>query len=303
MIRTLKFLRSNALTAPLYRALLQCYVFAHSHWSRPIGAWISWRAKTKGTKTFFWSGYELVERWNDPYALHALRGDLKMFDGMRRAVERFAPPSPVIFDVGANIGLFSLACAGIEGATIYGFEPVRETFAHYAQNIRVNNRTNVQCQPFGLSHRPSRLWIGPPHPGADSPSFAVRAADTAQASGGEEADFTTLDAFVAEHGIDRIDYLKIDAEGHDLQVLAGASAALARFRPVLQLEYETRILRRFDSGTETIRRLADDGNYAVFEIWKNTVLGVEDTAALFNAEVASKDLILVPRERLSESGR
>lgn len=292
-----QFLRSSPLTAPLYAAVRGAYVLWHTHWSRPLGAWLAWRARKSGYKTFRWNGLVVRERWNDPYALHALRGDLDMFDGMRRAVEIFGPPHPVVLDVGANIGLFSMACAPIDGATVYGFEPVRDTFANFEHNVRSNGLGNVRPLNIGLSDRPGRMWIGPPVATADSPSYSVHPDGPVDRTIGEEAEFSTLDDFVHDEGLERVDFLKVDAEGHDFQVLAGGAATIRRFRPVIQLEYETSVLDRQSGARELIGGFVRDNGYTVFEIRGNRVVAIEDIQALLDADQASKDLILVPAER------
>ena len=175
-------LRSNTLTAPFYGAARDTYIWWRRTWWRPMDAWLRHRSRASGFKTFRWEGLTIRERWNDPYAIHAFRGDLRMFATMRKAVRRFCPPEPVIFDVGANIGLFSLACSRIDAAHIYGFEPVSSTFALFEENVRNNGVANVSCINLGLSDRSGRMRIGPPSAGSDSPSYSVHISDTAPGS-------------------------------------------------------------------------------------------------------------------------
>jgi hypothetical protein len=53
------------------------------------------------------------------------------------------------------------------------------------------------------------------------------------------ARFTTLDAYASAHAIDRLDYLKIDVEGHEAAVIRGGHRTIARTRPVCQIELNT----------------------------------------------------------------
>jgi FkbM family methyltransferase len=124
-----------------------------------------------------------------------------------------------IIDVGANVGQAALRFREqFPRAVIHCFEPVRSTFAKLVKNV---TRQNCHCHCCALgSHEERRTMYVRDN---DTMSSLVRPADYASA---EEVDVKTLDGWSRERAIESVDVLKIDAEGHDLEVLAGASRLL-----------------------------------------------------------------------------
>ncbi len=129
----------------------------------------------------------------------------------------------VILDVGANVGDNADAYATIfPDAVIHAFEPVPAT--HDALIARVGSRPNVKVHNLALSDREGsvRMWTKGTSPGA----FIIT--DPKKHYKDEVAVRTRPGAdFVRETGIERISYLKIDAEGHDLEVLQASATPLS----------------------------------------------------------------------------
>ena len=152
-------------------------------------------------------------------------------------IERVAPLCRTFVDVGANRGSWTAAVLR-HGPRIergFAFEPgaraaamLRERFADHPQ---------IEIVERALSDHPAAAARFFEEPDAGNTSSLSRLA-----VGGEAAETTvevsTLDLEIERHGIDRIDLLKVDAEGHDLAVLRGGERVLreARVR-FLQWEY------------------------------------------------------------------
>lgn len=143
-----------------------------------------------------------------------------------------ANTKPVVFDVGANIGEYSVALAEFfgKGSVVHAFEPSKDTFAKLKATLGA--RTDVIANNVGFSDQPGtlRLYRNPErHTLAsvyhrDLDHFNLKLDET------EEIQLTTVDAFCAEHGIDRLHFLKIDIEGHELSALKGAERMIAEGR-------------------------------------------------------------------------
>jgi FkbM family methyltransferase len=139
-----------------------------------------------------------------------------------------------VFDVGAHVGslttLFS-KLAGDSGA-VHAFEPAAAAFGDLRDALAREKATNVTANDFALSDRPGTVDL---HcyqgPFRAFNSMAVRPLAEYGVDAGpartEEVEATTLDLYSAERGVSRIDLLKIDVEGAELQVLRGAEAMLA----------------------------------------------------------------------------
>jgi FkbM family methyltransferase len=127
-----------------------------------------------------------------------------------------------IFDVGANIGQSAMPFANaFKRSNIYCFEPGTLACAKLHENIRKHRNIKVFQTAIGSKIGSVKLEL-------ELVSTRNRIVSTTDASNTNEAvSITTLDKFCDELGIDRIDILKIDTEGHDFEVLKGAANLLS----------------------------------------------------------------------------
>jgi FkbM family methyltransferase len=135
-----------------------------------------------------------------------------------------------IFDVGANRGQFldlALAALGNRPFVIHSFEPSASTFKMLTTGRQPDSR--VFLNPFGLGKSKAELTLYYDQPGSGLASLTKRRLDhfgmTFEAS--ERVTIETLDSYCEERGIKHIDLLKMDVEGHELDVLLGAQQMFA----------------------------------------------------------------------------
>ena len=134
--------------------------------------------------------------------------------------------SRVVFDVGANIGDITLAAArSFPNAHIYSFEPVRSTYQMLCENIK-NYSERITPYNFGFFNVSKRLDIhimsshGASSILDQSPNYKSVHPHIRE-TGTESIQVYTLDSFMADKSIDRIDIMKIDVEGTELEVIEG----------------------------------------------------------------------------------
>ena len=142
-------------------------------------------------------------------------------------VHAACPDATVIFDVGANLGGWTIAANKLwPQAEIHAFEPSPGVLAHLRA---ATAHLPVKCVACGLSDetRSSVLYRVPGHPALSSVHQRDLGAHGLSMSLSEEILLRTIDDYCGENGVEYIDFLKIDAEGHDLSVLRGAKAMLA----------------------------------------------------------------------------
>ncbi len=150
------------------------------------------------------------------------------------------PDDAVVFDIGAHAGQFSKMFARMAPrGRVYAFEPSAYARSVLRPALAWNRMSNVEIEPFGLSDsegtsvlrtpikRRGELGFGLAHLGDETGPRAVQE---------QTIHLTTLDAFVAERGLKRLDFIKADVEGWELHVLKGAPRTLAAFKPALFLE-------------------------------------------------------------------
>jgi FkbM family methyltransferase len=144
-------------------------------------------------------------------------------------------PDPVIFDVGANVGQWSMALLAQPGhePTLHAFEP--SLYSHTKAVAALGARAEVHA--LALSSEPGEAELHIVEQGAGVNSLV----STGTAATTEKVSVETVDRFCADHGIDSITLLKVDAEGADLSVLRGAAGMLARRAVgIAQFEYNWR---------------------------------------------------------------
>lgn len=143
-------------------------------------------------------------------------------------LSRLDPPPSVrtVIDVGANEGQTVRAVAeAFPNAAVHAFEPIQATFDllrlgfEAAPGVHLN-RLAVSSVPGSARMRHA--------PNSQASHIVERPAPTD--TGVVSVETVTLDAYCAEHAIARIDVLKTDTEGHDLQVLKGAARMFAEGR-------------------------------------------------------------------------
>ena len=145
----------------------------------------------------------------------------------------------VFFDVGANHGAYTdVLHMLVPDAQIYAFEPHPTSFALLNQR---EQRGKTVLLNKALSDTPghAQLYDFAEHDGSTQASLSSDAVGLFTSSVVQhDVEVTTLDDFLAEHGVESIDLLKVDTEGFDLNVLRGAREALAGGRvKAIQFEF------------------------------------------------------------------
>jgi FkbM family methyltransferase len=222
--------------------------------------------------------------------------------GLQAICARALGPGAVAVDVGANIGATALimsAFVGAEGRVI-ALEPGPRSFSLLQQNLALNGAATVLPLELAASAEPGPTTF------CEDSAFG----HLAPGGSGLQVQAETLDRIVQTQGLTRLDLVKIDTEGFEPQVLAGARGAIARLKPAIYLELNSWALiahgRHDPLGVVT--RLATDFPYVLRlrRIRGRTVLEkvegtpdqiaavlVSDNLAYFHA---LNDLLLLPDE-------
>lgn len=151
-------------------------------------------------------------------------GGLQEFDDMAFVLHMLRP-GDLFVDIGANVGSYSILAGAVAGAQGCAVEPVPATFQRLVENMRVNHLDDaVQCVNVGIGSAPGTLRF------SSDMGVCNRALTASEArAGGIEVPATTLDTLL-EGRSPRV--IKIDVEGYESAVIAGASRTLAD--PALQ---------------------------------------------------------------------
>jgi FkbM family methyltransferase len=145
----------------------------------------------------------------------------------------------IVFDVGANCGAASVHFARWHRAAhVHAFEPGREARSYLERNVA--SLPNVSVHPFGLhsTDREARLH----HADGDLGKASV-IRRTVNLDESEPVELRAGGAWAAEQGIRRIDILKVDVEGCEVEVLEGLAGLLPAVK-LLFVEYDSRQARK-----------------------------------------------------------
>ena len=131
-----------------------------------------------------------------------------------------------ILDIGAHIGYYTLLFAKRAGAggRVIAFEPSTATYEKLLENISLNDFDNISTVKAAASNRSGTATINLAagyNTGSTSLHFDSGAVGT------EQVDTIAIDEYLSRHAIDDVNVVKIDVEGHELQVLEGMRATLA----------------------------------------------------------------------------
>lgn len=144
------------------------------------------------------------------------------------AFQKILQKNDIALDVGANIGAFTVPMSRL-CKTVYAFEPHPDTCALLRENLEVNGCDNVKVINAAASDKEGTAFM-PPVDGMLNPAgFSV-----SEKGGSEDVAIKTVT--IDSLKLERLDFLKCDAEGHELQVLKGAKETIKKFRPILYLE-------------------------------------------------------------------
>lgn len=151
-----------------------------------------------------------------------------------RLCRTLASGSEVILDVGANVGCTALLFGELARA-VHAFEPSPTTYGFLADNIAQSGLTNVRVHNLGLGAESGTLTLSW-SPTNRSGGFIRNPDEGFPRLEDETVQVRTLDDMVDNLGLSQVDFIKIDVEGFEGEVLKGAQRTLARFQPVVLLE-------------------------------------------------------------------
>ena len=163
-----------------------------------------------------------------------------------------------VIDCGANIGYYTNFFRAIVGkkGCVHAFEPVPSTFEYLTNNTLVYSNYNNYClNNVGLYKEESTKNIYIPDSISGHASLNQhKEAWNAHKIVKKEIKLITLDAYIKNNEIKKVDFMKIDVEGSEIDVLKGSKLTLLKNKPNLHFEVNSELLH--------------DSQHTVHELWE-----------------------------------
>lgn len=180
-------------------------------------------------------------------------------------LEKILSEGMVFFDIGANIGQYSLVASRLVGSTgqVHSFEPDPITFRWFARNVRKNRLQNVQLNAVALFDEAGKkqLYLANSRD-TGSNSFAVPWTFSGQTF---EVSCTTLDDYLKSKQISHVDVMKLDIEGSEQAALSGGSTLFTgRHKPLIIVEFEEERQHAFGTSCAAMAQLLKTKGYELF---------------------------------------
>lgn len=173
-----------------------------------------------------------------------------------------ASEAELIMDVGANIGYYSVQFSGLMDGKVYSFEPMSYQYSVLKRNLELNGIENVIPVKRIVSNTSSEKRIYYSDPDNTGASSLVK-----KSGEYEDIQAVTIDDFCDEHKIAQIDLMKIDVEGHEMDVLQGMAGCLRRqCVRHLFVEISGENLEKGGSSTEELCAFLEASGYHPFSI-------------------------------------
>jgi FkbM family methyltransferase len=203
---------------------------------------------------------------------------------------RTLEPGMFTLDIGAHIGAHTLVMAKRVGprGRVFAFEPEQTNHRLLDRNVQRNGFAervvisqtallDVERQASLVPEGGSGNWLQL-EGGGHRATQPVRC--------------TTVDAFVLDQRVLRVDLIKTDTEGAEPLVLKGAEAALDEFRPVLLVEFAARVLARYGSTPQDLLDLLRRRQYSPFRLRRKAIRPLNQ-----NDDISNTNLVFLPTER------
>jgi FkbM family methyltransferase len=181
---------------------------------------------------------------NDMYVGRSLDCYGEYVPGQMLLLSQLAPSGSIALDVGANIGAITLVLSGVVGPRgfVVAIEPQRAVYQLLCANLALNDIGNVRAIHAAAGRAPGRTYVPAVDYGKQGNFGGIELSETS----GEPVDTITVDSL----RLPACQLIKIDVEGREQSVIAGAAETIARCKPALYVENDRR-----DRSADLIREI------------------------------------------------
>lgn len=178
---------------------------------------------------------------------------------LKNQYKQLIKPGDYVMDIGANIGFHTLYFAELCGpeGLVFAFEPIQFNYAALSDNLSLNNFNQIRTinAALGNENREMEIHIDPAvtNPGAYN----------LLTEGDKNTTITCLkgDDYLESLALKKINFIKIDVEGYEYEVLKGLKQTILCFRPVIIFEYDRNYQLKMNTDARLIFDFLSELNY------------------------------------------
>lgn len=168
----------------------------------------------------------------------------------------------IFVDIGANIGQHSLFASRF-AKKVYSFEPIGKIYQQFMESISLNGFDNIQVQNYALGNQEITLPIY----GNANNMGASSVVSTENRKKIQDIEVKRFDDVSEALGIERVNFIKIDVEGYEFDVLLGAKQSIQKFHPILLIEFSPYFYKQIDiTISNKIIEFLEQNNYVIYDI-------------------------------------
>lgn len=224
--------------------------------------------------------YEFHEYDGTAYNLHVNSLEDRAVISMRGKLEpklqylfgRFVREGDVTLDIGANSGFHTVCLSGIVGDTgfVHAFEPVVFNYNKLVTNLHLNGIQNVATHPYALGNINEKHLMNVIREGEfEQGNHSLAANEKIEGVLKDKVEPTEVQVHrlddVLDDQLTRLDFIKIDVEGFEIEVLRGAQKLLDKFQPIIIMEWVEERMRHIGVNPKDFLPIFRD-QYVFFEI-------------------------------------
>lgn len=205
------------------------------------------------------------------YGAHLFKAIFRRYhQDLKPIFQQHIPEDAHVIDVGAHAGQFAKLFAQMAPqGYIHAFEPAGYTRSILSTVKKLHRLKNVGIVPLGLGDEAGTLTLNIPIKSSGSLGYGLShigavEADDKRPTYQETITIVTLDDYVAENNITRVDFIKADIEGWELRMLAGAEETLKTHKPALFLEINDQFLGRAGDTAADMLQFLQKHDYDIF---------------------------------------
>jgi FkbM family methyltransferase len=225
--------------------------------------------------TNLFKGLNLITTYNKTLKLHVepeewIQQHVFLFGTFEtntiKCIQKHISKGGVFFDIGANIGCHSLIAAEKVGdkGQIHAFEAISKTYKKLQANIELNGFKNIHTNQVAVYNESTTLDFYIANDDNLGMSSIYQRKDIS--TNREQVEAITLDSYIKENNIEKIDFIKIDIEGAELSAIQGMKVTLKHFKPSLLIEISKEIIHETKQDSIEIISLLHQIGYTMYAL-------------------------------------